>query len=88
MYAKGLAVAPPLRPPPNSGQFSCYFRPPKAGRIPDGLLSLVQPGASQGSNQFWVMGPTECGGWWVLSWVHSLALSKWTDGAAPFWANS
>jgi hypothetical protein len=37
---------------------------------------------SKDSNQFPVPGHTECGRWPILSWVHSLALSKWSDGAA------
>ncbi len=44
------------------------------------------PSISQHSNQFLVAGRVECGGWWVRSRAYSLALSKWTIGAAPIWA--
>ncbi len=52
------------------------------------LWSAVQRGASQNSNQFLVPGRVEFRGCPVLSWARSLALSKWTAGAALFWANS
>jgi hypothetical protein len=40
------------------------------------------PSISQHSNQFLVAGRVECGGWRVRSRAYSLALSKWTVGAA------
>jgi hypothetical protein len=46
------------------------------------------PSVSQHTNQFPVAGRVECGGWRVRSRVYSLALSKWTVGAALIWACS
>jgi hypothetical protein len=50
-------------------------------------LPTPPPSASQHSNQFPVVGCIE-GGWWVRSQAYSLALSKWTFGAAPILACS
>jgi hypothetical protein len=69
-------------------QFYSYFRPPEGRRSPDGLWFTVWGGTSQDSNHFPVWGYTECQWQRILSWVRSLALFKWTDGTAPFWANS
>jgi hypothetical protein len=55
---------------------------------PARLWSAVQCDASQDFDQFPVPGHKECKEWQVLSQAHSLALSKWTAGAALFWANS
>jgi hypothetical protein len=56
-------------------------------RSPARLWSAAQHRASQDSNQFLIPGGAECGSWQVLSWARSLALSKWTAGAALFWVN-
>ncbi len=45
------------------------------------VRSAVWHGVCQDSNQFPVPGHEECRGRQVLSHIHSLALSKWTDGA-------
>ncbi len=57
----------------------------KSGR---GATLPTPPSFSQHSNQFPVVGRVECGGWRVRSRAYSLALSKWTVGAAPIWACS
>ncbi len=75
----------PTAPP--SAQFCNYCRPSDGGRSPNRLWSAVRYGAGQDSNQFPVPGHTECRGQQALSRVHSLALSKWTDGTTLFWGN-
>ncbi len=74
-------------PPPSSAQFYCYYRPPRGRRSPAGLWFAVQ--LCQWTFQL-VSSTEPCRvqGWRVLSQACSLALSKWTDGAIPFWANS
>ncbi len=47
----------------------------------------VQCHASQHSSRYLVPGHGECGGKQVLSWAHSLALSKCSDVSAQFWAD-
>ncbi len=73
---------------PPSSWFYCSFRPPEGRRSPGRLWPPVGCSARQDSNQFLVPGCGVCGGWWVLSRAHSLALYEWTAGAALFSANS
>jgi hypothetical protein len=75
-------------PHPLPTLFYCCFRPPEGWRSPNILRAACWGSASQGFNLFPVWTRTECWGWYLLSWVCSLALSKWTDSAALFWTNS
>ncbi len=54
-------------------------------------LAVVRSTARSQSGFQSISGPKAVqsgGGWRVLSWAQSLALSKWTAGATPFWENS
>ncbi len=69
-------------PPPPSAQFYCYYRPPEGGRSSVGLWSSVSAAPVNIPISFWperTQGDSR-----FLSWVRSVALSKWYDVAAPF----
>jgi hypothetical protein len=76
---------PSAAPPPLPPGFTANTDHPSEGEVL--LGSGLQYGAAPviNSNQFPVAGHVECGGRRVLSWACSLALSKWTAGAAPIW---
>ncbi len=68
--------------PPPSTQFYCYDRPPEGERSSIGLWSSVIGAPVNIPISFW---PERTqGGCRFLSWVRSVALSKWYDVAAPF----
>jgi hypothetical protein len=87
VYVKKPSVAAPRHPPTSAG-FYCCFRPPEGKCTADILWSPVRLCASQHYSLFLVLCQTEWGGWQVLSWVCSRALSKWTNGDAQFYVNS
>ncbi len=72
IYEKKSAVAPPTTPPP---QFYCTFRSSKGRKTTD--INVVCS-AIQHSHNLLAPRLTECGVRQILSWVHSLAPSKWT----------
>ncbi len=87
IFVRSPAAMPPCQPPPFHSVY-CFYRRPEGGRSPAGRWCAVHCYTSQDSNQFPVLGHIVWGDWWVLSQACSLALSKWTAGTAPFWANS
>jgi hypothetical protein len=58
------------------------------GRNADVMCSAVKRRASHYLNCPPAPYQTECNLWWALSWICTLALSKWTDGGTLFWVNS
>jgi hypothetical protein len=76
-----------LPTPSTSSGFYYYYIPPE-GVSPTGLRSAVRRGTVQNSNRYLVPGRSEGRVCRFLNWAGSLALSNWTAGAAPFWANS
>ncbi len=60
----------------------------RAGEVPLGSGPQFGAAPVKNSSQFPVPGRVECGGWRVLNRACSLALSKWTAGAAPYWGIS
>ncbi len=71
--------------PPLPSGFTAIIDHPSMGEA--GMWSTVQCGASQYSNQFLVLGRGKCGGRRVLCPACSLALSRCSNVAAPFWAD-
>jgi hypothetical protein len=68
---------------PRSPPFHCYLRLPKDEEVPMRSCPLSGMVPVRIPISFW-----SCvRGWHFLSWVRSLALSKWTDGTASFWEN-
>ncbi len=84
IFVRSLAAVPLCWPPP-SAWFYCYYRPPEVGRSPAGLWSVVWRGASLNTEWLLVLGCGECRGWRVRSRAWSLAVSKWSVGAAMNW---
>jgi hypothetical protein len=81
VFSSKVWLATMLNPPP-SAQFYCYDRPPEGGRSSVGLWSSVSAAPVIIPISFW---PERTrGGCRFLSWVCSVALSKWCDVAAPF----
>jgi hypothetical protein len=70
-------------PPPVPPGFTAHTDHPSEGEVPPGHGLQYGAAPVKNSDQFPFTGRVECGGRRVLSWAHSLALSKWTAGAAP-----
>ncbi len=85
---KSPSTAPPPLSPFPFRWVLLLFQTPEEERSPKVLWSAVWHSTSQHSGQFPMPGSPEWGGRWVFSWVPFLSLSKWTDGATPFWENS
>jgi hypothetical protein len=78
----------PCRTPPFPPGFTAYKDHPSTEEVPPGRGPQSGAAPVKNSNQFLVAGRVECGGRRVLSRFLSLALSKWTAGAAPIWGIS
>jgi hypothetical protein len=85
---KGLAKILPLCPPPHRPVGFCCSDQLKAGEFLPGCGPQSGAAAVRIPISFWSQAVQSARGWLVLSVARSLVLSKWTAGAAPFWANS
>jgi hypothetical protein len=87
-FVRNPAAASPAKPPPLLPGFTVYTDHLSAGEVLPGRGPQSGAAPVKNSNQFPVAGRVECGGRRILSQAYSLALSKWTAGAAPIWGIS
>jgi hypothetical protein len=85
VFSSEIRPRRPLPNPPLPPGFTVYTDHLSAGKVPPGRGPQSGAAPVINSNQFPVAGRVECGGRRVLSGAGSLALSKWTAGAAPIW---
>ncbi len=85
VFSSEVRLRRPLLHPPLPPSFTGYTDHPSEAEVLLGRGPQYGAAPVINSNQFPVAGRVVCGGRRVLSWVCSLALSKWTAGTAPIW---